>query len=257
MAHSCRRLGVAIVLVIALARPSTAAQDAPSHFASRGDSLMSAFDTVGAIATYRTGLVHHPTDVELQIRLSRALTNLAGERPGHEGDEALYEEAVALSRRAVRQAPDLSRAHSTLAAALGRYALFQGGRRKVELAREVYREAERAAALDPNDYRPFVVLGAWHREVATLGFLLRGIAEAFLGGLPEASLERSEAALVRARRLEPGIVFTHVELARTYAEMDREQAALEEIDRALSLPPREAYDRVLKRQARELRDEIS
>lgn len=225
--------------------------------AARGDSLMAAFDTEGAIAAYRAGLARQPDDVELAIRLARALTNLAEERPGEDGDEALYEEAVDLSRRAVRRAPNLSRAHSTLAAALGRHALFQGGRRKVELAREVYHEAERGAALDPNDYRSFIVLGAWHREVATLNFFLRGVAKTFLGGLPDASLERSAAALERARRLEPGIIFTHLELARTYAEMDREDAALREIERALALPPREQLDRVLKDQARELRDEIS
>jgi tetratricopeptide (TPR) repeat protein len=248
----------AIVLVLGAAVPAAAQIESSARAAeARGDSLMAAFDTVQAIAAYRSGLETNPEDVGLMIALARALTNLAEETPGKEGDEARYEEAVGMSSHAVRLAPDVSRTHSTLAAALGRHALFQGGKRKVELGREVYREAQRAIALDGNDYRPFIVLGAWHREVATLNPILKGIANTFLGGLPKASLEQSAAALERARRLEPGIIFTHLELARTFDEMDREDAALREIERALELPPREQLDRVLKEQARQFRDEIS
>lgn len=236
-----------------------AAQTEPSGRAdeARGDSLMAAFDTAAAIEAYRAGLERNPDDVGLMIAAARALTNLAEETPGKDDDEVRYEEAVQLSGRAVRLAPGMSRTHSTLAAALGRHALFQGGKRKVELGREVYREAQRAIALDGNDYRPLIVLGAWHREVSTLNPILKGIAKAFLGGLPQASLQSSAAALERARRLEPGIIFTHLELARTFDEMDREEEALREIERALALPPREQLDRVLKEQARQLRDEIS
>ncbi|CAN5344930.1 hypothetical protein BH18GEM1_BH18GEM1_11650 [soil metagenome] len=240
-----------------LSAAPAAAQTGATKAEARGDSLMRAFDTGGAIAAYRSGLTADPDDVGLLISLARALTNLAEESEGQEGDEALYEEAVDLSRRAIGLAPSMARTHSTLAAALGRHALFQGGKRKVELGREVYRETERAIALDARDYRPFIVLGAWHREVATLNPILKAVANTLLGGLPKASLEQSAAALERARRLAPGIIFTHLELARTYDEMDREAAALQEIERALSLPPREQLDRVLKDQARELQAEIS
>lgn len=247
-----------LVLGAALLPAATAAaQTGATKAEARGDSLMRAFDTGGAIAAYRSGLTADPNDVGLLISLARALSNLAEESEGQEGDEALYEEAVQLSRQAVGLAPRMSRTHSTLAASLGRHALFQGGKRKVELAREVYHESERAIALDARDYRPFIVLGAWHREVATLNPILKALANTLLGGLPKASLEQSAAALERARRLEPGIIFTHVELARTYAEMDREEAALKEVRRALSLPPREQLDHVLKEQARELEAEIS
>lgn len=244
------------VAALLLLPPAALAQSGESAVA-RGDGLMAAFRTDAAIAVYRDGLVVAPDDVELLSRLARALGNLAQERAGAEGDEARYTEAVELARRAVGLEPSSSRAHSTLAAALGRHALFQGGKRKVELAREVRHEADRAVELDPGDYSAFIVLGAWNREVATLNPLLRGIAGTFLGGLPRASLRASAAALERARRLAPSIIFTRVELARTYLEMDRDDAALRELDAALSLPPREQLDRVLQEQARELRSEVT
>lgn len=250
------RFARALLVTLLVIPPAAAAQPVPSAAPGPGDSLMAAFRTAAAIDAYRAGLRDAPDDVGLLVSLSRALTNLAEETPGEDGDEARFAEAVTVSRRAVRLSPRESRTHSTLAAALGRHALFQGGRRKVEIARQVRLAADRAVQLDPADYRPFIVLGVWNREVATLNPFLRGVAKAFLGGLPDASLAASAAALERARRLEPDIIFTHVELARTYLEMDRKDATLRELDAALALPPREQLDRVLQEQARQLRDEV-
>jgi hypothetical protein len=126
----------------------------------------------------------------------------------------------------------------------------------VELAREVGREARKAAELDPRDFAPFAVLGVLERELATLNPLLRGFASALFGGLPDASLERSAALLERSVRLGPAYVAPHLELARTYVEMDREEEARAELQRALAARPTERLDRVLQERARELLREL-
>jgi tetratricopeptide (TPR) repeat protein len=197
-------------------------------------------------------LADRPDDPELLWKTARAISNLADETPGEAGDEARMEEAVELSRRAVHAGPAISRTHTTLAASLGKLALFRGGKRKVELAREVEREARRAAELDPRDFAPFTVLGVLDRELATLNPLLRGFAGALFGGLPDASLERSEALLARAVWLAPDYVAPHLELARTYLEMDRSAEARAELEKALALVPRERLDAVLQARARQL-----
>jgi len=219
---------------------------------ARGDQLMAVSRTEAAIEAYRAGLADRPADPELLWKAARAISNLADETPGEAGDEARMEEAVELSRRAVRAGPAISRTHTTLAASLGKLALFRGGKRKVELAREVGREARRASELDPRDFAPFTVLGVLERELATLNPLLRGFAGALFGGLPAASLERSEALLARAVRLAPDYVAPHLELARTYLEMDRPAEARAELEKALALVPRERLDDVLQARARQL-----
>ena len=219
---------------------------------ARGDQLMAVSRTEAAIEAYRAGLADRPADPELLWKAARAISNLADETPGEAGDEARMEEAVALSRRSVHAGPAISRTHTTLAASLGKLALFRGGKRKVELAREVGREARRASELDPRDFAPFTVLGVLERELATLNPLLRGFAGALFGGLPAASLERSEALLARAVRLAPDYVAPHLELARTYLEMDRPAEARAELEKALALVPRERLDDVLQARARQL-----
>ena len=244
-------LALVAMLAPALVAPAARAQQ-PDVAITRGNRLMAEGRTEAAIEAYRSGLGSRPDDPALLWKTARAISNLADETPGDDGDEARMEAAVELSRRAVRAGPGISRTHTTLAASLGKLALFRGGKRKLELAREVGREARRAAELDPQDFAPFTVLGVLERELATLNPLLRGFAGALFGGVPDATLARSKALLERAVRLGPGYVAPHLELARTYAEMDREAEARAELEKALALEPRERLDSVLQARAREL-----
>ena len=252
-----RTAAIALALLLALAaRAAAQAPPAVETAASRGDRLMAGERTQDAIGVYRAGLSASPDDPVLLWKAARAISNLADETPGEEGDEARLEEAVGLARRAVRAGPRISRTHTTLAASLGKLALFRGGKRKVELAREVEREARRAAELDPGDFAPFTVLGVLEREIATLNPILRGFAGAVFGGVPDASLERSAALLERAVRLAPGYVAPRLELARTYVELDRESEARAELEKALALEPRERLDRILQAEAGALLREL-
>jgi predicted negative regulator of RcsB-dependent stress response len=52
-------------------------------------------------------------------------------------------------------------------------------------------------------------------------------------------------------------VAPHLELARTYEEMDREAEARAELEKALGLEAREQLDRVLQARARELLRDLS
>jgi tetratricopeptide (TPR) repeat protein len=242
------------LLLAALAAPA-AGQEAAA-FVARGDALMGQMRTEAAIAAYREGLVGHPDHAVLLWRTSRALGNLAEETPGESGDEERHGEAVRLARRAVAAAPDDPRAQATLAAAVGKLALHRGGRRKVELAREVHDTAQHAIALDPADFGGFAVLGVWNREVATLNPVLRAFARSLLGGLPNASVRRSQALLERAVRIEPAAIPLRYELALTLVVSGQEARARAELRRALELPRREGLDRVYQEKARTLLAEL-
>lgn len=242
---------------VSVAQPETTPDDAAAVAIARGDSLLRIFDTRTAIDAYREGLSGDGGSAELLWRTSRAIGNLAEETPGPEGDEEAYREAVELARRAVASSPEAARAHATLAAALGRLALHEGGRRKVELAREVELEARRAVELDAFDFSAFIVLGVLNRELATLNPFLKAFARTFFGKLPEASLERSRAHLERAVKLAPQIIAARYELALTYLELDRKAAAVEALRTVVTMEPQERLDQVLQERAAALIREVS
>ncbi|MGH7589176.1 MAG: tetratricopeptide repeat protein [Gemmatimonadota bacterium] len=245
----------AVGLLGAMAIP-TPAQEAATSSTSRsavalGDSLMEVGRTTAAVGAWRTGLATAPNDVTLLWKASLGLSSLAEETPGVEGDEARLREAIDLARRAVRRGPGVSRAHTALAIALGRYGRHLGYTYRIQkagevvaLGRQAYEEIERARALDPSDYAPYVFLGAFHRELATVHPLAKAVARTFLGGYPDVSLEESAALLERAIDLDPESVSARVQLARTRLEMDRPDEARTLLGEALVLEPRSRLERL-------------
>jgi tetratricopeptide (TPR) repeat protein len=234
------------LLGVGTARAQDAASASPAQSAAvQGDSLMRAGRTAAAVEAWQAGLAGAPRDVALLWKTSMGLSALAEETRGHEGDEARLRTAVEIARRAVRHGPEVSRAHTALAIALGRYGRHLGYAYRIqkageviELGRQAYHEIERARALDPSDYAPYVFLGAYHREIATVHPVAKAVARTFLGGFPDVSLEESAALLKRAIALDPGSVTARVELARTRLAMGRPDEARALVQEALSLEPR-------------------
>ena len=260
MAAPARILELSALLALSL--PAQAGGQ-PSSALPLGDSLMAALETPRAIEAYREGLARSPDDAVLLWRAARALSNRTAETPGMEGDEPLHQESVELARRAVAAAPDVARTHTTLATALGRYGHWLAHEcrircagRIVDMGKEAYSATRRAIALDPYDHAPFVVLGRYHRDLSTVPLVVRVVARTFLGGYPPVSLEASARNLERAIQLDPHDVTAHLELARTYAEMERMDDARAQLRAALAAPTRERLDVVEKEEARRLLAEL-
>ncbi len=232
---------VAAVIVVTAALVGAPAGGAPDSSAvaaalAAGDAAAARFDLPATLAAYRAARAAAPDSYEAAWKLARSLADAATLAPDPAERERLCHEAAASARDAVRLRPSAPAGHDMLAIALGRLALFEGGKRKVELGKEVKAEADRALQLDPNDDVALDVLGVWNREMASLGWLLRGFAELLYGKLPRASLAASISDLTRAVGLRPEVITHRVELGISLAAARRWGEAQAQLERALALP---------------------
>ena len=213
-------------------------------------------DFVGALASWRAALDADSSSAGLCWRIAKA-TRDVGARAELDGDkekaEASFRQAVAAARRAVKLAPDRAEGHLELGIALGRLALFEGGKQKVRLSKEVKAEGDRALAIDPNLDRAHHLLGRWNRSIATLNLFEKTAANVVYGGLPSgASLDQAVLHFEKAIALNPDNMNHHLELGRTYLVLKLKQKARQELERSLALPPSSPFDADYRRQAKEL-----
>jgi tetratricopeptide (TPR) repeat protein len=232
MARATVGLATTVLLVGAFA---ASAGDVAATIAA-GDAALQKLDLEAGIAAYRSALEAAPDSYEALWKLARALTDEAtlSRQPGEQ--KGLCVEAEKLARRASSLVPSGSKGHAYLAVAVGKLALFEGGRRKVDLSKEVKAEAEKALQLDPNEDVALHVLAIWNREMVELGWLLRSFAQLLYGRLPPASLEAALADLSRASELAPDVIPHHVELGITLASAKRWAEARTELEKGLALP---------------------
>ncbi len=201
-----------------------------------GDAALARFKLDDALAAYRAAHKNAPNDYEATWKLARALADKSTLTKDRDEQKQDCIEAEQLARAAVSLKPDDSKGHAYLAVAVGKLALYEGGKRKVELGNEVKREADRAIKLNDKEDIAYHVLGVWNREMAELNWVLRKFAEMLYGKFPAASLDKAVQNLERARQLAPEVVPHRVELGVTLADMRRWPEANENLEKALAMP---------------------
>lgn len=230
----------ATVLDSALARVDTLR--ATGDFQAAFDRLRSLRDTYGGRGP-------------LLWRMSVTQIDLARSIDDEDAVARHYEEGLTFADAALAADSSSARAHYAKAVAEGRLALDAGRKERIRRSRAVKQHADRAIALDSTLDGAFHTRARWHREVSDLNFFERAIVKTIYGGLPDASFEASVRDFKRAIELHDER-FHHLELAKTYIEMDREQAAREELNTVLEMPAREPFDPRYATEAQKLLDDL-
>jgi tetratricopeptide (TPR) repeat protein len=239
------RLGLsalAIVLLPALPPAGVRAQGGGRtelESAIDGDHLAGRYQA--ALAAIEREMQKDPRDYGMLWRKAENLTDWARVSPKEE-QEPRYEEAAAAARLAVEVRDSDAEGWFQLGKAQGRLALFRGGKKKVEMSREVKDEFEKALAIKPDHPGALHGLARWHREVANLPWILKTAAKIIYGGLPPASNEQAIELFRKAITLEPDNIVHHLELGKTLLEIKDREGARAEFQKALDLPVARADD---------------
>lgn len=221
-----------------------------------GDIAYKTFDNASALASYRRAVEFDSANYEALWKLARAHIDVGTSLAKNEQLQ-YYVFSEKLARRCVTLYPDSAEGHFFLAVALGRVALHQGGKRKIQIAKEVKAEAERALQCNPAHDGAMHVLGRWNYELAELNFIERAVAKIVFGGLPTgASYEQAAQFFEQASTHRPNAPVHHLEYGRTLLKLDHVAEARKQLERCLELPDFFWDDARHKRAARKLLDKL-
>jgi tetratricopeptide (TPR) repeat protein len=226
-----------ILLLVGIVTAAVSPYDSRYQLALRGgDAAYSKFDNHSALTNYRRAVELDSSNYEALWKLARAYVDVGMTLPQKEQPQN-YALGEKLARRCVTLYPDSADGHFFLAVALGRVALYEGGKRKIKISKEVKAEAERALQADPKHDGAMHVLGRWNYELADLNFIERTVAKIVFGGLPTgASHEQSAKYFEQAINLSPEKPVHHYELARALLKLNRDTEARQHLKQCIALP---------------------
>lgn len=230
----------------------------PDDAVHRGDSLHEALKPADALAAFRQALDADPDSYAALWRGAREEVSLGMLAMDEDAKKEHFRQAESLARKAVKVTPDDPEGHHWLSVALGRRALLEGTRTRLELGREVRREAMTVLALDSLHAGGHHVLGRWNAEVKRLSGVSRFVAEHLMGAeeLDQASWDQAVAHLEKAVSLEPRSLIHHLELARVYMDLGRTEEARTQLHEVLARPSLEPTDPLHKQEAVHLMGEL-
>ena len=246
---------IGLILICLIACPTLAYEgvaDSVAKYMQLGDKLSEKWDHEGAAKAYLHVLKYDPKNYDAHWKTGDAYTEIADRTDVKHKKESMFMQAKLLCEKAIAINPDGWEGHFRLAVALGRLALFRGGKEKIRLSQRVKAEGDTALVLNPEADLVYHLLGRWHQNLANLSSVLKFFAKVLYGGVPPGSNEESAAMFKKAIEINPEHIEHHLELARTYKYMDKKDLAKPHLEKVLELPLKEQDDKKFKKEAEQL-----
>jgi tetratricopeptide (TPR) repeat protein len=189
-------------------------------------------------------LLAAPEDPELLWRFARAAYDLSQEpsTPTPKKKELLNEalRSIRDAKVAGRNNNDIFRWSGIILSEVGQYA---GTTEYIKNAFVIRDDWEQATHIDPNDASALHLLGRWHYDVASMGWITRKAAAAFFAEPPTATYQEAKEFFERAESISPGFWKSNqVMLAQTEKQLGNKAEAIKWAASALNIPVRSTDD---------------
>ena len=270
--YLCAGLTLSFAAAAIASAAETGAGDAPAYGCCRADDLArwqknadrlyAQFKPREAVRELQKILDVDGRNFEALIKMARAYVDLGdmiAENGANWQERKIKDYATAedYARRAIRVDGSSTWSHFWLAAALGNVAMVSPVARQLELAYEIRAHIEKAIALDGKNGLAYHAYGVWHRKVAEIGGASRVFASVlYRQSVPTGSLEKSIEYLKKAVELNPGVIVSRLELARSLAAREEWEPARALLRSIPDLPIQFSDDNKHKKQAAQLLAEI-
>ena len=240
-----------LFLILLILSSAVNAQEFKKYL-SEGDSLYYNFKIEEAFPLYKKAYNLEPDDYNTLLNIVK-IYNAVGEfkRKDHNKDDAKndFNLAINFSAKLINLFPDSSLAYTYSAVSYGNMARLTGGKERLNYAREIEKNAKKAVVLDSNNAIPYVILGAFYREISRLSWIERIFANMLYGSVPDGSLQDSQKMLKTALEKSPKLITANFQMALTYRAMDNKEKEKEYFQKVISLPLYDFRDPYLKKSA--------
>lgn len=198
----------------------------------------------------------NPDDVGVLWRLARAHFDVADQTD----DIAIHKEhfypGLEVAKKALELDPNSAMANHWYAVLIGKIGLLEGTEQKIINSYDVQKYALRAIELDPTYDGTYHVMGRWHFNVADLSWFERTIANLVYAAPPVGSFKQAADFFQKAIDAQGDEIRHHLWLGKTFIEMDLENDAKIVLEKAVSIPPLDDGDKLMKKEAQNLLESL-
>jgi hypothetical protein len=218
--------------------------------------LESAFKENESFAKYSEILKLQPKNLTALCKCSELCSRI-GNRQKEKGKKIDYFRAAkTYASAALRVNSNNSEANFVMAFALGRQTLISSGKERIAAVKDIRYYADLSIREDPDNFKPYHVLGKWNYEVSNLSLTERSLAKWIFGGLPKASLRDAIVDFERSLSLQPSFLLNYLELGRAYSRNNERRRAIEILEKMLTLPNMMLDDTRIKEEGRQMLSEL-
>src|ERR1700676_1533642 len=247
-----QRFPKARLAVAALFLLNATVQAGPAdELVAKGNVYYEKLDAQEALKYYLPAEKLAPENVRLLVGISREYRHLMSDASKTEDKLRLGGIAVDYAKRAAALGPKDAEAQLAVAISYGKLQPLMSTKEKVETARIIKSEADKAIKLDPRSDLAWHVLGRWNIGYAEVTGVKRALAELIYGKLPAPTYEDADKCFEKAIELKTERIIHYIELGLVYSRMGRTADARRVITKGLAMKETEKDDPETKQRGRE------
>jgi tetratricopeptide (TPR) repeat protein len=203
-----------------------------------------------ALTSLRAAEAIEPQNAGVLLRISKQYGDLIAVTKPEDNAKRMADLGLDYANRAVAADSKNAKAHLNLAISYGHMTDFVGNKTKLEYSKIIRDETAKSIELDPTDDFAWHVLGRWEAGVANVSGVLKALASIVYGGMPKASNEEAVKCFRKALEIAPQRLIHHAELAHVYAQMGKNDLALQEWQNTLGIRAQDSDDVAYQKEAR-------
>ena len=243
------------VLLLSILPFENKAQDI-DRLLNEARQLESSFHQNEALQKYLEVLHYQSGNLAALCKVSELYSILGNRQTVKSKKKEYFNSGKKYGQLALQVNPNSAEANFVMAMAMGRMALISSGEERINSVHAIKTYAEKCVQLDPDNFKGYHVLGKWHYEVSDLSSIEKWLVKVAYGALPKASLDDAIRYYEKCRQLNPAFVLNYFELAKAYRRKDNDKKAIALLEYMLQLPNSEADDADIKKQGKELLEDL-
>jgi len=211
---------------------------ADKGYLAQGDEYTAKFDNLNALKCYDEAYKVSPNSYAVLTRITLAYNDEGEELldlKKRDKAESYIDKAIKYAEILNKKFPDSALSYTYLALTYGNMAIFKGGKGKIIYAEKVRQNALKSIKINPDDYFPYIILGMYYREAASLSWFEKIFAKTFLGGVPEGTYQQSIQMFNKALSLDSNLIVADYQLSKTYRNMGEKDKEIKLLKKVLTM----------------------
>jgi hypothetical protein len=211
------------------------------------------FDEPAALDKYKQLAEADPSNISALVKCAELNCSIGERQKDKKTKAAFFQTASEYAQKAYSINASNADACYAMALAAGKMSETEDDNKKlIEDIKQIKIYSDKALAINPNHVKANYILGKWHFNLISEGWLKRTAIKNFYEGIPDTQVDTAAFYMEKSKSIDPYFALDYLELAKVYQYDHQPGKAVDVLNKLVRLPNRSFDDAAIKEEGKQM-----